>query len=1115
MKRTIITLISLFLIGNIFAQETKNLKVISNSESIIRGALQLTEKGQYDEAIKEYNKIPLGDVNYETAQYEKAYAMEVNKDYVGAINILNKLLENPQCSVSSSNICTELGNCYDYIGQHDKAVESYDKAIAEYPYYYHLYFNKGVTLMGMGKYTEALECFKTSIFLNPAHQGSHYRYGLCYLKMGYTIPGILALNYCTLINPSTQYTIEALRELDAIYSNGVKLYNEDNKIEIDPKYEELNEYYSKITTVLNTTFTSLKQFHNLSKIDHRVVKSNQVVFTNIQPRPGSHEIEDQLYAPLFAQLMSEKKFNTLSYYQFSNTDIENGKVTAKAQKMEGQIHALVLEIVSQMKNAASNGLGKENKEGYYYQYSDNITLLSWGKLDKSNPNNPVEDGTWHSLTQYGQLEAIANYKQGQYDGLVQIFENGVISQEANFKDGKIKGVIHLYTVDPITKEKVPSLITELENNQLNGIRQEFNEAGIMITDGQGSDGGYEGEVKYYNEQGVFKGFETYKDGEIRGHIKSLYDNGQTEYEYIVGGKDEKTNYTSFYPTGKIQGEGQIMNGNRVGSWRYYYPDGTVSSVQEYDDNGKKVGTWTEYNPNKTISCIGTYQNDKVTDVVEYSNYGKPRIHITYKNGQIVSLTTLNPDSTVRENIPIKNKVLTYDTYTDNGWKISTQSRNINNELTGKSILYHSNGTIAREIEYANGAINGSSKSYYNNGKLKDYVNYKDGHLNGLCVLYYNNDDNSIAEERYYRNDTMVNAYYSYFMDGKIKKIDIYNNEGKHVHDQAFYSNGNLKLDAWYCNGLIYIVKNYNPNGELIASDTFHFGKGTIKQYYGNGSIYNKTDLLGGLQNNYQYFYDFNNNLVDSIRIINNKADGSVKSNFSTGEISYEYGKVLDYQEGIEKSYDYMGKLYAECLYVNNCTEGIRKVYTFDGKLYREQNYVNDERDGKSLCYAPDGKAILYVYEYEDGELVSYSYSQKDGSMSKAQLMTNEPLQITAYYPNGKVGAVVNYKNGLLDGSLTYYYPNGQAYETSEYKNGKILGEEITYYPNGKIYSKINYRNSAYDGITQYFFENGQLAKEIFYTNGMANGEFKQYDKTGKLIRKGTIFDDIIQEETRY
>lgn len=1101
MKKSIFFALALLLSSLAFGQDTKNLKVITNSKHLIEIGNELTGKGQYDEALAQYNKIPLGDLYYYHAQYEKAYVLEITKDYHGAIRIAKELLDDPNCNVSTAELYTLLGNSYDYLKQTDESLAAYDKAIKHTPYNYNLYFNKGVTLMQANRYEEALECFKQSIFLNPSHQGSHYRYGMCYIKLGYTVPGLLALNFCTLINPESGYAIEALREMDAIYSNGVRLYNEDNKIEVAPKYEVLNEHYDKITKVLNTTFTSLKQFHNLSKIDHRIVRSNQIVFNNIEVRPGSHEIEDMLYAPLFSSIMKENRFNTFSYFQFSGTDLDNGKVQAKAAKMQSQFNVLIQAIIQQFKVSTAAGLGIENKEGYTYLYDDNDNLFTYGKVEKGSNGEDMKEGCWYEISN-GQLGTIANYKHNELDGLVQILENGIVNQEATFKDGQISGKVYSYVIDHFTSEKKTKSVYESKNHVYEGMYQEYSEAGTLSMDATAKNNGLDGEVKYYNEQGQLTGIEHYVDNEQQGSFKYYYDNGKLSTEYIVGAKNERNNYTQYYPDGRIKTEGQIMNGNKVGIWRTYDHRGDLLSQEEYDDSGEYHGTCMQY-AGKHVSSRMRFEHGSTEEITHYGiSTGKPLVNEQYKSGQLVSVTTFNPDSTVRETLNFKGKTLTYDVYGEYGHKKATYTVNSKGEMTGKQIMYAANGNISSEFNIKDKKMSGVNKVYYPNGKLHQYNNYRNDMRNGLCVEYFNDEGNSISSEAFYRNDTIIGAYYKYYANGVIEQLEIYDQSGNVLRHTEYYANGTMSSDVICRNGLPLIRRQYTLTGEVLHIDTLHFGSGSWCDYFQNGNVLLSSQRSAGRINGKIVTYGIDQQPLDSCLIINHKLEGARRHYNVFGGIQNERNFMDGCTYGLQTDYDLSGAKSNEFYTENDVITGISKHYNLiSGTVYRENHFVNDEREGQSIIYAPDGKTVLIIFYYDHNERVAYSYSQPNGTMSERTLLGNQAFTLTAYYPNGAVGAILNIDKGLLNGASTYYYPNGQAHETWTLVDELYEGAHIIYYPNGKIFTKEEYKNDLLHGVSQRYYDNGQLMIDGNYYYGEYHGDFNFYDKKGNVQKR--------------
>ncbi len=59
----------------------------------------------------------------------------------------------------------EIGNCYEYLSQSDKAILCYEKVIRIDPFYADAWFNKGMSIRKMGNEKEASLCIKRAIEL--------------------------------------------------------------------------------------------------------------------------------------------------------------------------------------------------------------------------------------------------------------------------------------------------------------------------------------------------------------------------------------------------------------------------------------------------------------------------------------------------------------------------------------------------------------------------------------------------------------------------------------------------------------------------------------------------------------------------------------------------------------------------------------------------------------------------------------------------------------------------------------------------------------------------------------------------------------------------------------
>ena len=110
-----------------------------------------------------------------------------------------------------------------------------------------------------------------------------------------------------------------------------------------------------------------------------------------------------------------------------------------------------------------------------------------------------------------------------------------------------------------------------------------------------------------------------------------------------------------------------------------------------------------------------------------------------------------------------------------------------------------------------------------------------------------------------------------------------------------------------------------------------------------------------------------------------------------------------------------------------------------------------------------------------------------------------------YYASGKLLSIINYTDGVREGSCKYFYDYGAwaIMSESNYKNGKLIGAFKSYYKNSQIEKQGQYQYTESDiysrqvGTWKYYYDNGKLQRESIIKNGVE--ELKFYNKDGKEI----------------
>jgi antitoxin component YwqK of YwqJK toxin-antitoxin module len=144
--------------------------------------------------------------------------------------------------------------------------------------------------------------------------------------------------------------------------------------------------------------------------------------------------------------------------------------------------------------------------------------------------------------------------------------------------------------------------------------------------------------------------------------------------------------------------------------------------------------------------------------------------------------------------------------------------------------------------------------------------------------------------------------------------------------------------------------------------------------------------------------------------------------------------------------------------------------------------------------------MFYVVGKLDGE-ITYFY---DSTNNKAQqelfkegIRNGKSIEFENNTTNDTL-IYTTFKNNKLDGIKKEFYPNNKIWRIIEYKNGIQNGSQKKYNLEGKIEMEISFKNGKKDGVWHYYFDSGLEAKLENWSEGSKNGEFKIMDEKGLI-----------------
>tara|TARA_B100000700_G_C14918635_1_gene795952 strand:+ start:131 stop:784 length:654 start_codon:yes stop_codon:yes gene_type:complete len=134
-----------------------------------------------------------------------------------------------------------------------------------------------------------------------------------------------------------------------------------------------------------------------------------------------------------------------------------------------------------------------------------------------------------------------------------------------------------------------------------------------------------------------------------------------------------------------------------------------------------------------------------------------------------------------------------------------------------------------------------------------------------------------------------------------------------------------------------------------------------------------------------------------------------------------------------------------------------------------------------------------IERYPDG---SYKYVKLYKKINSNEKLIMEK----SYYSNQQLKELINYKDGIRQGSYITYYQNGQINLKANFENGLYHGEWFTYYKNGQIYYKENYNSGQKNGEFIWYFYNGNIESKMEFLDGKRHGQWIVYDSTSSKIK---------------
>lgn len=1073
------TLLFLFCFSFNHAQEKINYRP---SIDVFQDAIKSIENKEYIEAIGILEVIHPNDTSYQEAQ-QVIIGLNIDlENYEKVVELCDYHL--------SHNTFDENLKLFTYKAEALLNLENYSeldnimvKALEEYPNSGSLYYFKAQGFQKQKQYDKAVELFQKAIFYNPFRQMYHYKLGLIYADANQPTRSFLAINFCILLNPSSNVGKNAVKFLND-YATGN--YTPEEEISLTKEDKDL---YSEMDLIIRNKIALDPKYKLNNKLEFNINRQNQLLFETLKLDESSIDFCNQNYERFFDAMQKRTYFNEFCYHAFSGIELE--KVQKIVSKNEAKTNAFI--------NWAKDELDKTmyyrefeidgKKQATKSIYGGDFGIEGYGEMN--NLFKPI--GHWVYLNGKGKKSFEITYsdlgkKEGETKGY---YDNGQLYYQVYYKNNDINGEKQVFYDNGSRK-----IITNVVDGLNDGVYKEYFPTDVIRFETKMEKGREKDYYDTYFANGAINTKMLIKNNEIDGKYLAYHPNGkEKEVSVFVAGKREGDSKT-FFISGNLHSEGKYVAGEREGAWKFYYDNGQVSSEGSYKKD-IMIGEWKEYHLNgklKELSDYGT--NGKKTGIVKmYNLEGNLVQELTYDGDDITAYTFRDSDGKILTEGSIEKKELKIVGKYPNGNQ-NVEGTYKKSERIGKWKFYSSDGVLSSVENYNDeGKLDGKITNYIGDGIVENVTRYEDNQQSGYFEDYYNNG--KLYEQGNYCEDQRCGLWIRYYRNGTIKKTTYYL-DGAPAGFQTFYDEKGKKTEQYsYEDGYYKEFIRYDTTGKEI--NHFYFNKeeqpASIKSI--TGEKYMESTYKGSMLDGDVTWYNFGKEVEVTGHFINDNRHGLFTYYDVNGKLSREINYSNGLMHGKSKGYFSNGKTDYEGEYYEGDKIGEWTYYNEDGSLYSKLHFLNGERNGKAIYYV-NGEVAYTKYYYDD---VFYAYSYLDASGNEVEpiLLKEGTGTMTAYYKNGKKAYELEYDHGLAQGKFTRWYPSGKIYKEGTYKDDYLTGPFKVYTSNGTLLEDENYVDDLLEGSASYFYPNGKKKVSFSYIMGTKYGVCTYYAESGSII----------------
>ena len=563
------------------------------------------------------------------------------------------------------------------------------------------------------------------------------------------------------------------------------------------------------------------------------------------------------------------------------------RVTVHADKEDGVQEGLYADGTPEYRTTLAMG----QKQGPFVTYYPDKSVEREGTYD-----HDAFEGPYRENFANGRLSAEGRYSKGKHMGTWKTyFRNGKLSVEKSFDEaGELHGTYHDY-------DETGHLYcdTEYVHGRTAHLRY-FNHQGQPVLDKDTRKGRVPVELPDANGRKNATG--TYLDGQLVGEWRWYHPDGGVREISHFDNKGNKTGAAEFYyQGGQLQRRlGYDADGQEDGYFEQFTLDGQLSATGYYLA-GQRHGVWKNYYSDGSLSEEMEYFKGQPNGTARsYAPGGKLHQERRFEFDQLRRLVSFDSTGRVLTEVSLKPDTREYLLRYPGGQPYYRSGVGCFAHH-GPAVWYRPDGTVETTATQVNGHREGDFRTTFADGKPSQTGQYRGGELAGDWLSYY--PGGQLHQKNLYRDGDDDGEYLSYFPNGKVELQEGYE--------------GGRRLGP---------SRRYNPAGELLLEKNFDYG--TLLSY--------RAPAEGS-----------------AVQPLPNQT-GTLTVNFANGKPAatetYEHNQLA----GPATYYYSSGAVFRRTTFAQGLRTGLLESYYPNGKLMEQESYLHGELSGRCRYFRPDG-----------------------------------------------------------------------------------------------------------------------------------------------------------------